>query len=173
MTNTTTTSKQMFDGDRDELRARLWSLDLGPILFKVMDPRDGEGWTLDQALAAAEEYRRFLFLTVTRHETIVPTEFVDAIWHAHILDTAKYRSDCDQLFGFFLDHFPYFGMRGASDRDNLDAAFRAAAEIYQATFGTPYYVGVAGANCGTCGSQACGKCAGSGIESDVRPSVFA
>ena len=33
-----------------------------------------------------------------------------------MLDTAKYRADCDWVFGFFLDHFPYFGFRGEEDR---------------------------------------------------------
>ena len=33
-----------------------------------------------------------------------------------MLDTAKYRADCDEVFGRFLDHFPYAGLRGEDDR---------------------------------------------------------
>jgi hypothetical protein len=155
--------KQMFVGDEAELRTRIWDLDLDPIVFKLMDEEDGKGWSKDQALSAAEEYRRFLFLTVTKGETIVPTKFVDAVWHTHILDTMKYMDDCQQTFGFYLHHFPYFGMRGSEDKANLQKAFRGAAEVYESAFGQPYYVGVNGASCGTCGSDACGSCAGSGI----------
>jgi hypothetical protein len=170
--------KQMYVGDQEDLRAKLWSLDLEPIIFKLMDEDDGEGWSQDQALAAAEEYRRFLFLTVTSPATIVPTKFVDVVWHTHILDTMKYADDCQKLFGFFLHHFPYFGMRGEEDNANLQKAFRGAADIYEEAFGQPYYVGINGASCGTCGSNACGSCAGSGItrqvdivRSNIRPSL--
>jgi hypothetical protein len=90
----------------------------------------------------------------------------------------KYMDDCQQLFGFYLHHFPYFGMRGEEDNANLQMAFKAAAEIYESRFGQPYYVGINGASCGTCGPNACGTCAGSGITgqtdivlSSIRPSL--
>lgn len=164
--------KQLYAGDPEELKANLWSLDLDPIIFKLMDEEDGEGWSQEQAQMAVEEYRRFLFLTVTSTSVIVPTKFVDSVWHTHILDTRKYFDDCDKLFGFYLHHFPYFGMRGQDDAATLQQAFRGAADIYEQAFGSPYYVGVNGASCGTCGSNACGSCAGSGVVSDiVRPDV--
>lgn len=159
--------KQLFSGDPDTLRTALWLLDLEPIMFKLMDPDDGEGWSQDEALAAVEEYRRFLFLTVTSKAVIVPTKFVDAVWHTHILDTMKYMDDCERLFGFYLHHFPYFGMRGQEDKANLQKAFADAAAIYESAFASPYHVGINGASCGTCGSNACGSCAGSGITPGV------
>lgn len=145
-------SKRTFAGSAAVLKEMLWSLDLDPIVVKVMYE---ESWTLQQALSAVEEYRRFLFLTVTKPEAIVPTEFVDAVWHAHILDTAKYRDDCQQLFGFFLDHFPYFGMRGKEDQETLQATFANTANLYESVFGGTYFVGARGANCGTCGYGNC------------------
>jgi hypothetical protein len=170
--------KQIFDGDREELRTKIWSLDLEPIIFKLMDEEEGEGWTLEQSLMAVEEYRRFLLLTVTSTTVIVPTKFVDSVWHTHILDTMKYMDDCQQLFGFYVHHFPYFGMRGDEDQTNLQTAFKAAADVYESTFGQSYYVGINGASCGTCGANSCGKCGGSGItnqinivRTDVRPSL--
>lgn len=158
--------KQMFVGNQERLKAKVWSLDLEPITFKLMDKEEGEGWKLEQALMAVEEYRRFLFLTVTSSAVIVPTSFVDAVWHTHILDTMKYMDDCQQLFGFYLHHFPYFGKRGDEDKANLQTAFKAAADVYEAAFGQSYYVGINGASCGTCGANACGSCAGSGITRD-------
>jgi len=145
-------AKRTYEGCLDGLRDRLWTVDLDPITVKVMYE---EGWSLEQALHAVEEYRRFLFLTVSRPEAIVPTEFVDAVWHAHILDTAKYRVDCQEAFGFFLDHFPYFGMRGEDDQRTLQKTFEATAGLYERTFGGTYFVGVNGANCGTCGYGNC------------------
>jgi hypothetical protein len=41
----------------------------------------------------------------------------------HILDTAAYREDCDEIFGRFLDHFPYFGMRDEQDAQALEHAY--------------------------------------------------
>lgn len=159
--------KQLYLGNKEELKIRIWALDLNPLIVKLMDEEEGEGWTLEQAKASVEEYRRFLLLTVTSKLTIPPTKFVDSVWHAHILDTMKYAEDCQSTFGFFLHHFPYFGLRGAEDNANLQQAFRAAASVYEAEFKTPYYVGIDGASCGTCGSNSCGSCAGSGVSDEV------
>ena len=68
---------------------------------------------------------------------IVPCKIVDEIWHQHILDTAAYRDDCDALFGRFLDHFPYFGMRGEDDAQALLDAYADTLERYEAAFGEP------------------------------------
>jgi hypothetical protein len=163
--------KPIFTGNLDELKEKIWSLDLEPIMVKLMDPREGEGWSEDQAFTGVEEYRRFLFLTAIRREIIVPTTFIDTVWHTHILDTAKYRDDCQNILGYFLDHFPYFGLRGDDDREALDSSFRETAGIYEEVFGSSYYVNASetsAGNCtcgaqGDCGNNACGQCAGSGI----------
>ena len=155
--------KELVVGNPAEVKSKIWALNLEPIMFKVMDKKEGKGWSLETALSAVEEYRRFLYLTVTQPTTIVPTEFVDAIWHAHILDTMKYAEDCENTFGFFLHHFPYFGMRGEEDQKTLQETFVAAAKVYEEEFNSPYFVGINGASCGTCGANACGSCAGSGI----------
>ena len=83
-----------------------------------MHPEPGEtGLTLARADQDVALYRCFLKLCVLHPgATIVPTRQLDHVWHTHMLDTAKYRADCDWVFGFFLDHFPYFGFRGEADR---------------------------------------------------------
>jgi hypothetical protein len=68
---------------------------------------------------------------------IVPCKIVDEMWHQHILDTIAYRADCERIFGQFLDHFPYFGMRGPDDAEALADAYHATLEIYEKNFGTP------------------------------------
>jgi hypothetical protein len=165
--------KQLFAGNPNELKENLCRLNLEPIMVKLMDPREGEGWSEIQAITAVEEYRRFLFLTLTRPEPIVPTTFIDTVWHAHILDTAKYREDCQKVFGFFLDHFPYFGMRSDADREALDSSFRETAKMYEEIFGSSYYVNATetsagNCTCTDCGGNACGTCAGSGIKVGMR-----
>lgn len=99
---------------------RILELDLEPIMVKLLDPIEGEGWTLERARHVETWYRRFLYLNAIYPErSIVPTQDIDSFWHYHILDTRKYAEDCQLAFGYFLHHFPYFGMRGEEDRQNL------------------------------------------------------
>jgi hypothetical protein len=56
---------------------------------------------------------------------------------SHILDTIAYRQDCDVIFGEFFDHFPYFGMRGEEDVENLLDAYVDTLAKYRAAFGEP------------------------------------
>lgn len=67
--------------------------------------------TPDEWDFAEQEYRRFLTLKCFYPSiALVPSKTVDAIWHAHILDTRAYREDCQDVFGRFIDHYPYFGI---------------------------------------------------------------
>jgi hypothetical protein len=60
---------------------------------------------------------------------------VDKFWHGHILDTMKYAEDCQRVFGYFLHHFPYFGMRDAEDAANLANAAATTRRLYEQEFG--------------------------------------
>lgn len=115
------------------------ALDLNPIKVKLMHVESGEGWSLEHANAVELEYRRFLYLMkMYPSEQLAPLLDVDTFWHYHILDTMKYAVDCEQVFGYFLHHFPYLGMRGAADAE----AHRASAErmrlVYQESFGASF-----------------------------------
>lgn len=111
-------------------------LDLGPIKFKLMDPQEGEGWSRDFAEHMELQYKRYLTLVAKYpREAIAPAKDVDKFWHAHILDTRKYSDDCERVFGFYLHHFPYFGMRGADDAAELAKAGERTRELYVAEFG--------------------------------------
>jgi hypothetical protein len=112
------------------------ALDLGPIKFKLMDPEEGEGWTREFVEHMETQYRRYLTLVAKYpREAIAPGKDVDRFWHAHILDTRKYIEDCERVFGFYLHHFPYFGMRGADDAAALAKAGERTRELYEAEFG--------------------------------------
>ena len=114
---------------------RLKTIDFGPLAFKLMHPEEGQRWTLEQTTQAIEQYRRFLFLNhlYPNHE-LVPTREIDQVWHTHILDTAKSREDCDLLFGQLLEHWPYFGIRDESDRQNLNDAFAETQLLFKKHF---------------------------------------
>jgi hypothetical protein len=121
-----------------EIVAAIRALDLDPIKVKLMDTEDGQGWTREYADRMEVAYKRFLTLLVTHPETtIAPNKEIDKFWHAHILDTMKYADDCQQVFGYFLHHFPYFGLRGAQDAAQLAQAGKDMERLYQQEFGEP------------------------------------
>jgi len=114
-------------------------LDLEPIKVKLMHEASGEGWSLQKANAVELEYRRFLYLMKTfPHEQTAPLMDVDTFWHYHILDTMKYAADCEAVFGYFLHHFPYIGLRGEEDEEVHHRVGERMKELYEATFGESY-----------------------------------
>ena len=116
--------------------AAIQALDLDPIKVKLMDPEEGQGWSREYVDQMAIAYKRFLTLSVKYpEETIAPSKDVDKFWHGHILDTMKYAEDCQNVFGYFLHHFPYFGMRGEADAANLAEAGRTTKRLYEHEFG--------------------------------------
>ena len=129
-------------------------LDLDPIKVKLMHVPSGEGWSLEKTNAVEREYRRFLMLMkLYPDEATAPLEDVDTFWHYHILDTMKYAADCEEIFGFFLHHFPYVGMRGEEDFADLERAGDRMQELYEATFNESY-VAAAAAFCIKAGDAA-------------------
>lgn len=108
-------------------------LDFGMLKRKL---GEGAGWTEEYQDEVEYLYRRFLALNIVYpDQKICPTGPVDEFWHAHILDTRAYASDCEILFGRFLHHFPYFGMRGPEDRQDLEASFAETRGLFVRHFG--------------------------------------
>ncbi|WP_229429201.1 glycine-rich domain-containing protein-like [Massilia sp. ST3] len=104
--------------------------------MKLMHVESGEGWSEVRANAVEAEYRRFLFLMKKYpDEQASPTVDVDTFWHYHILDTMKYARDCEQVFGYFLHHYPYVGIgEGAVEGEQVRAGERMR-ELVAAEFG--------------------------------------
>jgi len=114
------------------------SIDLEMVKMKLSEPKEGIGWTRDQVEDAEIEYKRYLHLT--RHFpfptfSVVPNKIMDTMWHYHILDTKAYHKDCERVFGHYLHHFPYFGLRGEQDEKDLKNAFEKTKEYYLQSFG--------------------------------------
>ena len=62
------------------------------------------------------DYKRFLAIRAAISEAVnpeamllSPTDDMDAVWHAHLLDTRSYKSTCELLLGKngFIHHDPY------------------------------------------------------------------
>ena len=112
------------------------SIDWGPIAFKLMHPEEGEGRSLEQITIAIDRYRKFLLLShLYPEQSLVPTREIDQVWHCHILDTEKYRQDCQHLFGRFIDHWPYLGLGDQADRQLLQERFEQTQDLFESHFG--------------------------------------
>ena len=119
--------------------AAIEQLDFSAIKFKLTHQTFGEGWSQAKAEAMEKEYRRFLYLqAVFPGEQTAPTLDVDTFWHHHILDTAKYVADCEKAFGYFLHHYPYFGLLEGDEPGLEIEAGNRTRELYEATFGEAY-----------------------------------
>jgi hypothetical protein len=131
-------------------------LDVSMLRMKLADPEEGPGYSDERLDLMEREYRRFLALRLAfPRADIVPCKLVDELWHAHILDTVAYRRDCDELFGDFMDHYPYFGMRGAADAQALEDAYADTVERYRNAFGEPPAGTWISSDAATCKRTAC------------------
>ena len=110
-------------------------INLEMIKMKLRDAEEGENWNYEQCDSAEVEYKRYLHLCMKHGKGIVPDKIMDTVWHYHILDTRAYAQDCENIFGTFLHHFPYFGMGGKEDENNLKNSFLKTKERYSIAFG--------------------------------------
>ncbi len=113
------------------------SLDFKQIAHKAfLAGKKNAGATTADAIAVdISSYRNFLKLILLNPgKEIVPTEEVDEIWHLHILDTQRYRRDCERIFGQMLEHYPYFGINDSLDQKMLQRAFMETRDLYRSTF---------------------------------------
>lgn len=111
-------------------------LDFGMLKQKLTDADEGAGWDLARAKSVEVEYKRYLALCrLYETRSFVPSPLVDTFWHYHILDTESYAEDCNRIFGTFFHHFPYFGMRGTADAQDLAESYDRTLEAYARHFG--------------------------------------
>lgn len=113
------------------------ALDFRRLKFKLCESSEGK-LTREECELAEGEYRKYLTLKkLYPGVELVPNRLLDEFWHAHILDTAAYHSDCNSVFGYYLHHYPYFGIEGEDDYKSLEQAFDRTKELYEHHFG-PY-----------------------------------
>ncbi len=117
---------------------KIRDLDLEMVKHKLCLPveQEGKGWSEQKVDKVEAAYKRYLVLSLLyRNESIVPDKLVDEMWHAHILDTHAYHEDCQDIFGYYLHHFPYFGLRGEEDAQDLKDSFEETKRLSQKHFG--------------------------------------
>jgi hypothetical protein len=106
---------------------------------KLLEPNYA-AWSKVRTDAAERGYKRYLSLIkALGGYRPVPNADIDRFWHEHILDTERYEKDCSELFGEFLHHYPYFGMRGEQDDTNWKAAAAFSSSIWKTAFGEDLY----------------------------------
>lgn len=131
--------------------AKVAEIDFSMLKRKLIEEK---GWTAEYSSEVEGLYRKFLALNIRYlGQKICPSGPIDEFWHAHILDTHAYAADCDKLFGEYLHHFPYFGMRGTEDRADLEAAFGRSLDLFVNHFGIDPTAGDAQAR--SCAPQRC------------------
>lgn len=135
---------------------KIQELDLTPIKYKLIKE---SGWLPEQATRAEKLYRGFLSLSALYpKQTCVPTQEIDDFWHAHILDTRKYMTDCRDIFGYYLHHFPYLGLQG--DEEAATQAFHDTRQRMLDLGIDPAILGLDASDCGggcssSCSSSSC------------------
>jgi hypothetical protein len=85
-----------------QAQLHIQALDLSTIANNLVK----QGWTRRQADSACQLYKNFLLLNVKYgpDSGLAPSQEIDEIWHSHILDTAHYMQDCQNIFGYYLHH---------------------------------------------------------------------
>lgn len=118
-----------------EIRNCIDALDLSKIARNMVIK---QGWLTSEVAECSILYRNFLYLQYKYpDEILAPSEDIDEFWHNHILDTKQYKLDCEKIFGKYLDHYPYFGIDGATTMDDLNNSFARTQELHAKEFGYP------------------------------------
>ena len=123
----------------DEAKTYIDSINFSMVIDKIVSTKK---WKRKDVEKICELYRHFLYITKKyhqEHDQLPPSEEIDEFWHNHILDTHKYIKDCDAIFGKYLHHYPYFGIDGKSNEQDLQNAFEKMQEIHEKEFGEKIY----------------------------------
>src|SRR5262249_30893966 len=84
----------------------LADLDLTPEKWSLLRHQPEQRLFID---VIERELKRFLSLPALVPEpeySLAPPLLVDELWHELIINTPKYRSLCDAVYGTYLDHTP-------------------------------------------------------------------
>ncbi|NLC37276.1 MAG: glycine-rich domain-containing protein-like [Alcaligenaceae bacterium] len=123
--------------DRAIETTNAWNFELA--IEKLLEVKSGQ-WDLNRAETAVQNYKRYMAVTkALGGAQLVPNGDIDEIWHMHILDTRAYMKDCNELFGEYLHHFPYFGMLGEENRQQWFDVQSKSESLWQELFGEALY----------------------------------
>ena len=114
----------------EEAKAYIDAIDFSQVIDKIVKTKQ---WKKADVAKICVLYRNFLFLQKKyMHEfgALPPSEEIDEFWHNHILDTKKYCVDCEKIFGAYLHHYPYLGIDGKTNNNDLNNFFKKTQELH-------------------------------------------
>lgn len=115
----------------------IMNIDFSLIINKIVSHQK---WNRSDAEEVCRLYRNYLILNIKYPDKkLPPSDDIDEFWHNHILDTKKYRIDCDNIFGFYMDHYPYFGIDGTTNVTDLTNSFDETQKLHHQEFGEYIY----------------------------------
>lgn len=123
----------------EQAKSYIDALDFSQIIDKMVKK---DKWFRKDAVEACNLYRNFLFLNKKyqgQYQQLPPSLEIDEFWHNHILDTEKYQTDCEAIFGKFMHHYPYFGIDKKTTMDDLHKAFQQVQALHYKEFGFYIY----------------------------------
>ncbi len=92
------------------------------------------GWPLEFALGAIEEYKRFMFLLCVAGHPCTPSDEVDQVWHLHLLYTRSYWQDfCPNVLHRDIHHGPTLG--GEEEQEKFTDWYERTKLSYAQRFG--------------------------------------
>jgi hypothetical protein len=118
-------------------KIRLFPLDMpgASLTFTQRLARDN-GWTLDYAVQAVMEYKKFIYLVCITDRPLTPSDEVDQVWHLHLLYTQSYWDDfCQNTLGKKVQHGPTKG--GQQEGDKFADWYELTRRRYVEVFGHP------------------------------------
>lgn len=94
------------------------------------------GWEIEKIISTEKNYKYWLILHKVYGCSVAmaPSKILDEYWHAHILDTKKYMDDCNYVFGYYLHHYPYFGLTDKETKEDLANGFELTRRLFQYHF---------------------------------------
>ena len=106
-----------------------------PLNFTQRLARD-HGWSLEEARAAVDAYRRFCFLAVISPVPMTPSEIVDEVWHQHLIYSRDYwQVWCGERLQATLHHDPTPG--GAEAQQTYRRQYAETLALHERVFGPP------------------------------------
>ncbi len=134
---TTSSPVQNMRGTDDGLWERLYAFELddpdASLTFSARLAREN-GWTLEFALRAITEYKRFMYLLCVVDHPCTPSDEVDQVWHLHLIYTRSYWLEfCPKVLGRDIHHGPTLG--GAQEQDKFTDWYERTKRSYMERFG--------------------------------------
>ncbi|MCA9353186.1 hypothetical protein KC901_03320 [Patescibacteria group bacterium] len=93
----------------------------------ILEGKPSDEHTLEEGILALKQYYAVAVFDPKNPHAI--SDFVDPFWHAHILDTKRYKRFCLEAIGYFMDHQPN-NPEDQEEMDYLQRAYCYTSDIY-------------------------------------------